>query len=217
MTSYPIKKWGKCWAAVGFCLLSAAASIAQTQSQAGSRFEAETFFGAMIAGKEVGRRANATGGEQIIARLNHGGAFGLRAGVHSDLLGLEAGFVTSSNRAEVKNEFGVAFPNHAERPLICSGDALLYPFRRRLAEGRVRPYLTSGVGGMLLSADLDNIRDKEFHGGLIWNAGGGVKVFVGADSAMYVDLRFTNHRMLGSRAADLIDLRSISVGVGARF
>jgi hypothetical protein len=202
------------------CLIGAARADAQTQSQerlSGSRIEAATFFGAMIDGKEIARGVNATGGEQLIARLNHGGALGVRGGVHSDLLGLEANFLTTSSPAIVKNEFGVAFPNHAERPLIYSGDAVLYPFRRAIREGKVRPYLTSGVGGMLLSADLDNIRDKETHGSLIWNAGGGVKVFVGEGAGLYFDFRFTNHRLLSSRGADSLDLRSVSIGVGARF
>lgn len=203
--------------AVALFIFGSAETHAQTQSperMSGSKIEAGTFFGAMIAGKEIFRGVNATGGEQLIARLNHGGALGVRAGVHSDLLGLEGNFLTTTNRGVVKNEFGIAFPNHAESPLICSGDALIYPFRRAISEGKIRPYLTSGVGGMLLSADLDNIRDKETHGSLIWNAGGGVKVFVGEGSALYFDLRFTNHRVL---SADSTDLRSVSIGVGARF
>lgn len=206
--------------AVVLCIVGAAETDAQTQSRerlSGSRIEAGTFFGVMIAGKDIARGVNATGGEQLTARLNHGGALGVRGGVHSDLLGLEANFITTGNRAVVENEFGVEFPNHAERPLIYSGDALLYPFRRAIREGKIRPYLTSGFGGMLLSADLDNIRDKEPHGSLIWNAGGGVKVFVGEGTGLYFDIRFTNHRLLSSRAASPHDLRSVSVGVGARF
>jgi Outer membrane protein beta-barrel domain len=206
--------------AVVIGVVGAAGAYAQTQSDEGlrgSRIEAGTFFGAMIAGKEIARGVNATGGEQLIARLNHGGALGLRVGMHSELLGLEANFLTTGSPAIVKNEFGVAFPNHAERPLIYSGDGLLYPFRRAIREGKVRPYLTTGVGGMLLSADLDNIRDKETHGSLIWNAGGGVKVFVGEGAGLYFDFRFTNHRLLSSRGAHSLDLRSVSLGVGARF
>jgi hypothetical protein len=206
--------------AVVLCIVGAAETDAQTQSQerhSGSRIEAGTFFGAMIAGKDIAHGVNATGGEQLIARLNSSGALGVRGGVHSDLLGLEANFLTTSSPAVVKNEFGVAFPNHAERPSIYSGDALLYPFRRAIREGKVRPYVTSGIGGMLLSADLDNISDQETHGRLIWNAGGGVKVFVGEGSGLYFDFRFTNHRLLSSRGADSLDLRSVSVGVGARF
>jgi len=201
------------------CIVGAAETDAQTQSPerlSGSRVEASTFFGAMIAGKQIARGVNATGGGELLsARLGFGGALGVRGGVHSDLLGLEGNFLTTSNRAVVENEFGVAFPNHAERPLIYSGDALLYPFRRAISAGRVRPYLTSGIGGMLLSADLDNVRDKETHGGLIWNAGGGMKVFVGEGSGLYVDLRFTNHRLLNSTTPH--SLRSVSLGVGARF
>jgi opacity protein-like surface antigen len=193
----------------------------QTRSQqplAGSRFEAGTYFGAMIAGKEIERGVNATGRhEQLIARLNHGGALGLRFGVHSDVLGLEASFLNASNAVRVDNEFGVRFPNHGERPLIYSGDALLYPFRRAIREGKLRPYLTSGIGGMLMSADLDNIDDQETHNRLTWNAGGGMKVFMGEEQDFYLDFRFTNHRLPGSRGMSAIDLRSITVGVGYRF
>jgi hypothetical protein len=215
-----IRLWKTTVMAVVLCIVGAAETGGQTKSKENkhaSRIEAATFFGVMVAGKEISRGVNATGGEPLIARLNHGGALGLRAGVHTDLVGLEANLIASARRAEVKNEFGVSFPNHAERPVFCSGDALLYPFRRAIKEGKIRPYFTSGVGGMFLSADLDNIRDKEAHGSLIWNAGGGVKVFVGEGSGLYVDLRFTNHRLLNSRRADSLDLRSFSLGVGARF
>ena len=181
---------------------------------AGTRLEASTVFGAMIAGKEFNRGINATGGEDLIATLNHGGAFGVRAGVHNSLLGLEAGFLTTSNAASVRNEFGVAFPNHAERPLFYSGDALLYPFRTAINEGRVRPYVTSGVGGAYVSADLDNINDKEPHNRFMWNAGGGVKLIVGE---LVLDFRFTNHRLLSSGPEIAANLRSVSVGVGYRF
>lgn len=203
--------------ALAFCVLNGVTN-AQTQSQArASRFEVATFFGAMIAGKQVGRGVNATGGEQLIARLDHGGALGLRAGVHSELIGLEANFLTTGNAVVVKNEFGVLFPHHAETPLLYSGEALLYPLRRAIREGRVRPYVTSGIGGMLISADLDNINDQEPHHRLMWNAGGGVKLFAGEAPAVFVDVRFTNHRLLGSRGTGAIDLRSIAVGVGYRF
>jgi opacity protein-like surface antigen len=192
----------------------AANGQANGERLAGSRLEASTVFGAMIAGKELNRGINATGGEDLIAKLNHSGAFGVRAGVHNALLGLEANFLTTSNAVSIRNEFGVAFPNHAEKPLFYSADALLYPFRSAINEGRVRPYVTSGVGGAYVSADLDNINDKEPHNRFVWNAGGGVKVFAGQ---LYLDFRFTNHRLFNSRAESATDLRSVTVGVGYRF
>ena len=202
----------------GMMLSSITASAQSPQSSSsGRKLEAATFVGVMVAGKDISRGVNATGGEQLIASLGHSGAIGVRAGIHNELLGLEGNLLSSSGRPNVKNEFGVEFPNHAEQPLLYSADLLLYPFRSAIRAGRVRPYLTSGVGGMLLSADLDNIRDKETHGARVWNAGGGVKVFVDEGSRLYVDLRFTNHRLLSPIGADSIDLRSVSVGVGARF
>ena len=50
------------------CLVGAAETDAQTQSPerlSGSRIEAGTFFGVMIAGKDIARGVNATGGEQL--------------------------------------------------------------------------------------------------------------------------------------------------------
>ena len=204
-------------AAMMLSAVTANAQSPQPSSPSGRKIEAAMFFGVVVAGKDVSRGVNATGGEQLIARLGHSGAVGVRAGLHNELLGLEGNLLTSSGRPSVKNEFGVEFPNHAESPLLYSADVLLYPFRSAIRSGSVRPYLISGVGGLFLSADLDNIQDKETHGALLWNAGGGVKVFVDEGSRLYVDLRFTNHRLLRPRGADSIDLRSVSVGVGARF
>jgi opacity protein-like surface antigen len=208
-------------AAVVACIVIGTPARAQTQSQprfSGSRFEASTFFGAMIAGKEIGRGVNATGGhELLIARLNHGAALGVRVGIHNQLLGVEANVLTTSNAVAVNNEFGVAFPNHGERPLIYSADALLYPFRKAIREGRVRPYVASGIGGALFSADLDNINGQEKSHRLMWNAAGGVKVFVGQEPDFYLDFRFTNHRLLSSGALGVTDLRSVTIGVGYRF
>ena len=208
-------------AIVACIAVAAAAAKAQAQSQepvSGSRFEAGAVFGAMIAGKEIGRGINATGGhEQLIARLNHGRAFGIRVGVHNELLGVEANIISTFDPVSVKNEFGVAFPNHEERPLIYSGDALLYPFRKAIREGRVRPYVTSGIGGTRYSADLDNINGQEWHNSLTWNAGGGVKVFVGKEPDFSLDFRFTNHRLFNSGGVGATNLRSVTVGVGYRF
>jgi opacity protein-like surface antigen len=207
--------------AIAVSLVLATAIEAQTQSQqrfSESHFEASTFFGGMIAGKEVSRSVNATGGhEQLAATLNHGGALGVRVGIHNQFLGLEGDFLTTSNPVTVNNEFGVAFPNHGERPLIYAGDALLYPFRGAIRQGRVRPYVMSGIGGTFFSADLDNINDLESHHRLTWNMGCGVKLFVGQETDFYLDFRFTNHRLLGSGDMGAINLRSVTVGVGYRF
>jgi opacity protein-like surface antigen len=207
--------------AVVACIVIGTAARAKAQSQprfSGSRVEASVFFGAMIAGKEIGRGVNATGGhELLIARLNPGAALGVRVGVHNELFGVEANFITTSNAVTVNNEFGVAFPNHGEKPLIYSADALLYPFRKAIRDGRVRPYVASGIGGALFSADLDNINGQEKRNRLMWNAVGGVKVSVGQEPDFYLDFRFTNHRLLSSGAVRATDLRSVTIGVGYRF
>lgn len=201
-------------------IVAAAASVqAQTQERlSGSRVECAVVFGAAIAGKDIGRGTNATGGhEQLVARLDHGGAVGIRAGIHNALLGVEANFLSTLNPVSVKNEFAAGFPNHGERLLIYSADALLYPFGRAIKEGRVRPYLTSGIGGTFFSADLDNIHDRERHNRLMWNAGGGAKVFVGHEPDFYLDFRLTNHRMLSAGELPATAVRSVTVGVGCRF
>jgi opacity protein-like surface antigen len=199
----------------------AATANAQAQMQQRlSRLRAEcaVVFGAAIAGKDIGHGINATGGhEQLIARLDHRGAVGIRGGIHIAVLGVEANFLSTLNSVSVKNEFGVGFPNHGERLLIYSADALLYAFRRAIREGRVRPYLTSGIGGAFFSADLDNINDQERHTRLMWNAGGGARFFVGQEPDLYLDFRFTNHRMLSAGGLPATDVRSVTVGVGYRF
>src|SRR5262245_58104609 len=121
--------------ALCLCCLGAQTGEAQVRTERISvtRIEASTFFGALLAGKEIARGINATGGhEQLIARLNHSGALGLRVGMHAELVGLEAGFLNIGSAVRVDNEFGVRFPSHGGRPVICSGDALLYPFRKAI-------------------------------------------------------------------------------------
>lgn len=200
-------------------IVATANAQAQTQERpSGSRVECAVVFGAAIAGKEIGRGINATGGhEQLIARLDHGGAVGVRAGIHNALLGVEANFLSTLNSVSVKNEFGAGFPNHGQRLLIYSADALLYPFRRAIKGGRVRPYITSGIGGTFFSADLDNIDDQEHHGRLMWNAGAGARFFAGQEPDFYVDFRLTSHRMLCAGNLPATDVRSVTVGVGYRF
>ncbi|MFY9556915.1 MAG: outer membrane beta-barrel protein [Blastocatellia bacterium] len=201
---------------IAFVVCALGASTAHAQQK--SSLEGAAYFGVMLSGREVARGANATGGhEQLIARLNHGGALGVRGGVHNVVLGLEVNFLAASSAVRVNNEFGARFPNHGKRPFAYSGDGLLYPFARAIRSGRVRPYLTSGIGGMLMSADLDNINDQELHHRLMWNAGGGAKLVVGEGPDVFLDLRFTNHRLLGSQGSAGVDLRSITVGVGYRF
>lgn len=201
-------------------IVAATASVqAQTQERlSGSRVECAVVVGAAIAGTNIGRGTNATGGhEQLVARLDHGGAVGIRGGIHNAVLGVEANFLSTLNPVSVKNEFGAGFPNHAERLLFYSADVLLYPFGRAIRKGRVRPYLTSGIGGTFFSADLDNINDRERHNRLMWNAGGGARFLVGQGPNVYLDFRFTNHRMLSAGELPATDVRSVTVGVGYRF
>src|ERR1041384_7843380 len=95
-------------AIVACIALIAATEVADAQTRerlAGSRVEGAVVFGAAIAGKEIGRGINATGGhEQLIARLDHGGAVGIRGGLHKALLGVEGNLLLTMNNAGVQKQ-----------------------------------------------------------------------------------------------------------------
>jgi len=183
------------------------------------KWELGFYGGALLADKEVGRGRNAAGGqrEQLIGRLDSGGSVGLQFGRHSDLLGLEANLLSGARTVGVKNEFGVDFPNHGEQPVIYSGDILIYPFRTLLFGGRLRPYLTTGVGGALMAIDLDNINNKENHNALTWNAGVGMKYLFGKEQNYFADFRLRNHRLSDKTPLHTINLQSVAVGFGVRY
>jgi len=204
-------------AAVTVSLMQSGRISAQSrQYTPGASFEAASYTGLMIGNKEVARGTNATGGEQLIAKLGTAGGIGLRAGMHNDWLGLEADLFSAGRSVKVKNEFGAGFPNHGAKPLFCSAGGLVYPFGRRLRNGRLRPYLVGGLGTVLFTADLDNINDQEWHNRLTWNIGTGFKWFP-ADERIYLDFRFVNHRLVSTRKIDSMDLRSATLAVGYRF
>lgn len=202
---------------VCLCVWAQSATAQNAPSQ--WRWELGFRAGALLAGSEVGRGINATAGrrEQLIAKLDHGGSISFQFGVHSDVLGLEANLLSGTKLVTVKNEFGADFPNHGERPVIYSGDILIHPFGRRLAGGRLRPYLTAGGGGALISVDLDNINNKENYHRLALNVGGGLKLLFGQEQRYFFDARFTNHHLSGKSPIATFDLQSVSGGFGIRF
>jgi hypothetical protein len=202
---------------VCLCVWTQSAMAQNTSNQ--WRWELGFRAGVLLAGKEVGRGINATAGrrEQLIARLDHGGSISLQFGVHSAVLGLEANLLSGTKLITVKNEFGVDFPNHGERPVIYSGDILLYPFGRRLAGGRFRPYLMAGGGGAQIAVDLDNINNKENYHRLALNAGGGLKLLFGQEQRYCFDIRFSTHHITGKSPIATFDLQSVSGGFGVRF
>ena len=179
--------------------------------------EAGLDVGMSVAGVEVGRDTNATGGEQLIARLGHGAVLGVRMGVHTASFGFDAAVTGTSAHVNVKNEAGVKFPNHGERPAVLSGRALLYPFRRALGGGQVRPFLAVGVAGALVSADLDNIEDQSLRLLPGWTFGAGVKWLTGSADGGYLEVAVGEQRFRGVRPFGSFDTRAVTCGLGYRF
>jgi opacity protein-like surface antigen len=179
--------------------------------------EAGLDFGMSVAGVEVGRDTNATGGEQLIATLGHGAVLGVRMGVHSPSFGFDAALSGTSAYVKVRNEFGVRFPNHGERPAVLSGRVLLYPFRRAIGRGQVRPFLAAGVAGALVSADLDNIEDQSLRLLPGWTFGAGVKWLTGGADGGYLEVAVGEHRFHGVGPFGSFETRTVTCGVGYRF
>ena len=146
MKSYcPISKYGAL--AMGAILMFTAGRSAPAADLFGKwRWELGAEGGALIADKEIGRSVNATGGEQLIARLSSGPLLGGRVGLHSDLVGFKIGGGFGKEKIEVKNQYAVGFPNHGEGLVLLSGDVYVYPFRRALFDGRLKPYATAASG-----------------------------------------------------------------------
>lgn len=179
--------------------------------------EAGVDIGLFVAGVEVGRDINATGGEQLIARLGHGAILGARIGVHTPTFGFDAEVAGPSARVGVRNEFGVRFPNHGERPAMLSGRALLYPFRRALWRGQVRPFVAAGIAGTFVSADLDNVEDKSLRLLPGWTLGAGVKWLRDDGNGGYLEIAVSEQRFHGVRPFGSFTTRAVTCGVGYRF
>ena len=204
------------YVAFAFVLLLSNSTFAEELLD-GWKAEASFSAGALLGDDEIGRDVNATGGEDLIASLDDGGAIAIRLGLHSEYIGLEGSLLFGTEQIEVENEFGVDFPNHGEVPFSISADVLVYPFGFSLFDGRLRPYVTTGIGGTLLRVDLDNISDKESYFLLTWNLGGGVKWVLDKDGGVYLDARVTNHHVFEDDPIDSFDMQSILIGIGFRF
>ncbi|MCX6170195.1 MAG: hypothetical protein NTX65_12690 [Ignavibacteriales bacterium] len=153
-------------------------------------------LGGLIPSEEISRNINATGGEQLIGRLGNCGIFGGQFGLHNELLGFDVFGGFSTNQIEVKNEFGVDFPNHGSELGIVSGNFYVYPFHRILFDGKMQPYAMLTFGITFFSVDTDNINDKERYSPLAQGFGAGVKFEI--DTNAYLDLNFRKYSISSS-------------------
>jgi len=173
---------------------------------------------------EIGRQPNATGGhEELIARLDGGIGWGFHAGFESRFGGLELRGVGTERPVEVNNESGVRFPNHGRRPFGWTGNLLLYPLaplQRR--SGRVRPFLTAGLGGVLLSVDLDNVKDQTLFHLFHWSLGGGLRIATSPEDVpswtpTFLELRIARLRVWPNRPIEGFRLIAATIGLGMRY
>ncbi|HEV8612216.1 MAG TPA: hypothetical protein VGQ73_01825 [Gemmatimonadales bacterium] len=189
------------------------------------RWSTAAALGAWLAPGEVGRDRNQTGGrEQLIARWSDGMALGLSAARETWLGGFELSGIQATSAVQVKNEFGVAFPNHGKRPFAWSANALLYPLgplqgrRSRL----LRPFLTAGLGGVLLSVDLDNSRDQTPYHSFHWSVGGGIRIATSPDeipwwTRTFVELRVSRFQVWPNGPLRRFRAMAATAGLGMQF
>jgi len=180
------------------------------------RSDLSVFVGGFFAPVEIGRDINATGGEQLIARLGDGVALGIHLAFRNDLFGVGLGIVTRPDQIDVENEFGVGFPNHAKPPVLIVGDLSICPFRGAFLGGRVEPYLTAGVGGGLFSVDLDNVNGETSYNLWLWSAGGGVRYYL-AGQKRFFEFKLTRSQLAGRGPIDSFAVNTLVLGVGTEL
>ena len=155
--------------------------------------------GWVFAPTHIGRDINATGGEELLARLGDRPLSGIRLGAENGPLGFEVGLTQHVVAIQVENEFGTEFPNHGRPPLRYAVAAVLLPLAplRGTAFGRhVQPFVKAGIGGWLVSVDLDNVHDQTFYHLWAPDIGGGVRVFP-RGGEFFIDVRFERSWVAG--------------------
>lgn len=145
---------------------------------------------------EIGRQPNAAGGhEDLIARLGSGFALAAHAGIENRFGGAELGLSWGGGAVKVTNVDGVRFPNHGEPPIVWVGNIILYPLAPITGPGprKLQPFVTGGVGGMLIRVDLDNVNGQTIYHRFQWSVGGGLRIVQGQESPLktttYIELR----------------------------
>lgn len=189
------------------------------------RWSTGAALGVAFAPGEVGRDRNKTGGhEQLIARWSSGVALGLYAGIETRFGGFELSVIQTTSAVQVKNEFGVAFPNHGKPPFVWTGNAVLYPLAlvQRQGSRLLRPFVTAGLGGVFLSVDLDNIKNQTLYHSFAWSVGGGVRIATSPDdirfgTPSFVELRVVRFRVWPNGPLRRFEVIAATAGVGMRF
>jgi hypothetical protein len=177
-------------------------------------------LGALLGPGELARGTNAPGaGENLILRLGDGAAFGLATGRGTRLVELDARLVFGAAAPAVQNEAGVLYPNHASRPVFWNGALLLFPFGfTDLTVGgrRVRPFAGAGIGGLVLTADLDNVEGQTLYHAFLRTVEAGLRIGSGrrAGEPGFVELRIVRHRTWRSGPLHAVRAVSATLGIG---
>ena len=135
----------------------------------------------------------------LIARLDDAPALAIQFGAVSRHLGFELRLLSGRRPVRVDNESGVAFPNHGEPPFFWAGNLLWYPLGlvQSANSGWPRPFLLAGLGGTVLSIDLDNIKGQTLFHSFHRSLGMGVQLAVGRSASgerfVWVELRLMRH------------------------
>jgi opacity protein-like surface antigen len=182
---------------------------------AGLTSEVGFYAGLALAPPEIGRDVNRAGGDTLVAGLGDSPVFGGRFEMHRRYVGGAFNLLVWGKSVAVTNEAGVEFPNHGEPPLLYTLEARLYPLGESPV-ARVSPYLAAGVGGALISVDLDNVDDQELRHLWAYSLGGGLKISFN-EGKTFVDLQFTSSSLSGSGPIVPFRVYTVMVGFGARY
>lgn len=189
------------------------------------RWSSGVTAGALFAPGEIGRGENAAGGhEQLIARWGGGAAVGGLVGLEARLGGLEFRGLQATRAVQVENWFGVAFPNHGRRPFAWSASLLVYPLtpvesrRSRLP----RLFLTAGLGGHVISVDLDNVKGQSLYHSFHSVLGGGIRIATAREDvpswkSTFLELRVERYRLWKNGLLHRFGVWAATVGFGMRY
>jgi len=177
-----------------------------------------THFGAIFSNEIATRNTNATGGEQLIGRLGTGYKWGFDCGLYNDVFGFDINWgITSA--IDVKNEFGVDFPNHSDGINLFSFNAFVHPFSISFISDSWKPYVTAGVGYAIISIDSDNNGNREIYAQKVWNYGVGLRYTPHhenqKDKIVFFDLSFRNYRISSIGPVLAFEVQSVCIGIGA--
>lgn len=198
------------------------ASVAPKQAW---RWSSGVTAGALFAPGEIGRDQNASGGhERLIARWGDGAGLGGQVSLETRFGGLELRGLQATSAVQVRNEFGVAFPDHGKCPFAWSGSLFVYPFapiearRNRLP----RPFLTAGLGGHLISVDLDNVENQTLYHSFHWVLGGGIRIATAPEDVpswtpTFLELRVERYRVWRNGPLHRFAAWAATVGFGMRY